>query len=66
MTVSVPAIVWFSPFFFESVFQAIFRVYVEEQIDTEEDDGAPVYDLIDQIPDFWQNSDVPVDHMLTM
>jgi hypothetical protein len=46
--------------------EAIFRAHAEEQSHTEEENGEAVYDLIDQIPDFWQNSDVPVEHMLTM
>jgi hypothetical protein len=47
-------------------FQAIFRVHVEEQSNVEEENGEAVYDLLDQIPDFWQNLEVPVEHMLTM
>jgi len=47
-------------------FQAIFHVYAEEHANVEEDNAKAVYDLLDQIPDFWQNSDVPVEHMLTM
>ena len=46
-------------------FQAIFRVHAEEQSNAEKESGEAVYDLLDRIPDFWQNSDVPIEHMLT-
>jgi hypothetical protein len=46
--------------------QAIFRAYAEEQASAEELNREAVYDLLDQIPDFWQNLEAPVEHMLTM
>lgn len=52
--------------FYLNGFQAIFRVYAEEQFDVEEENGEAVYDLLDQIPNFWQNSDAPVESMLTL
>lgn len=56
----------FSETDFRLPYHAIFRVYAEEQFDVEEENGEAVYDLLDQIPNFWQNSDAPVESMLTL
>ncbi|KAF8892511.1 hypothetical protein BD779DRAFT_1436750 [Infundibulicybe gibba] len=50
---------------FQPLYQKLFRK-PEEVEDAEEAHAEAVYELIEHISSFWQNSDTPLDHTLTM
>lgn len=43
----------------------IFRIHREETQLVAEQTGEAVYDLLEQMPSYWQEADVPVEHMIT-
>ncbi|GLB34867.1 hypothetical protein LshimejAT787_0204320 [Lyophyllum shimeji] len=48
-----------------SAYDYIFRDHAQDSQKLEEDQANAVHDLLETIPTFWQNVEVPVEHMLT-
>lgn len=50
---------------FQEHLSVMFRAHVEKKRQAEKESVDAFYNLLDQIPTFWRDSDAPVEQMLT-